>query len=99
VFIDEREDAINWGNFETNMDGFDPNSPAAYGLYDLPAFYHCGSCGFSFADGHAEIHRWKDARTTPPLVKNGLVWNGSSLIPSARNLDVAWLQDHTSRKK
>src|SRR5262249_29208163 len=67
VFIDEREDAINWGNFETVMTGYDPTQPASYSLSDLPAAYHGEACGFSFADGHAEIHKWRDQRTMPPL--------------------------------
>ena len=29
--------------------------------------YHHLACGFSFADGHSEIKRWRDARTMPPL--------------------------------
>lgn len=27
---------------------------------DLPGAYHKWSCGFSFADGHSEIHKWVD---------------------------------------
>jgi prepilin-type N-terminal cleavage/methylation domain-containing protein/prepilin-type processing-associated H-X9-DG protein len=26
--------------------------------YDLPGNYHNGGCGFAFADGHSENHRW-----------------------------------------
>src|SRR5205823_3236977 len=26
--------------------------------YDLPGTYHNGGCGFAFADGHSENHRW-----------------------------------------
>jgi prepilin-type N-terminal cleavage/methylation domain-containing protein len=33
------------------------------GWYDGPACYHIASSTFSFADGHAEIHRWYDATT------------------------------------
>ena len=50
-----------------------PNQPAQYGFYDLPGFYHHLACGFSFADGHSEIRRWRDPRTTPPLWKRGIV--------------------------
>jgi len=27
-------------------------------IIDFPASFHNGAAGFSFADGHAEIHRW-----------------------------------------
>jgi prepilin-type processing-associated H-X9-DG protein len=33
---------------------------------DLPASYHSGAAAFSFADGHAELHRWRSPTTTPP---------------------------------
>ena len=51
VFLDEREDSINDGTFFTAVDkpGFLP---------DIPASYHGGSGGFSFADGHSEVHKW-----------------------------------------
>jgi prepilin-type N-terminal cleavage/methylation domain-containing protein/prepilin-type processing-associated H-X9-DG protein len=99
VFIDEREDAINWGNFYTDMTGYQPTSPAQYMLADLPASYHGNAGGLSFADGHSEIHRWRDARTMPPLKEGGLTFNGSTEISVPRDVDVAWLQDVSSRPK
>ena len=30
---------------------------------DSPADFHCNAAGFSFADGHAESHKWLDATT------------------------------------
>jgi len=97
LFLDEREDVINWGNFATDMDGFYPPSPGAYAFdQDLPGFYHNGACGFSFCDGHSEIHKWRDPRTMPPLqvgVYTIQTW------PVPRDQDVAWLQDHTTRPK
>src|SRR5262249_59380893 len=64
VFWDEREDAINLGNFGIAMSGY-PDSPALLGFpQDLPASYHNKAGGLSFADGHAEIHPCPDP-TTP----------------------------------
>jgi prepilin-type N-terminal cleavage/methylation domain-containing protein/prepilin-type processing-associated H-X9-DG protein len=98
VFLDQREDSINWGNFYTEMDGFDPRNPALYKFsMDLPASYHSRAAGFSFADGHSEIKRWRDPRTMPPIKYQ--VAPDSSDIPSPRNPDVEWLQDHTTRPK
>ena len=68
VFLDMREDSIDMGNFATRMAGW-PTNPPRYGFYDLPGFYHHFACGFSFADGHSELRRWRDSRTTPPLVE------------------------------
>jgi prepilin-type N-terminal cleavage/methylation domain-containing protein/prepilin-type processing-associated H-X9-DG protein len=51
VFSDEHPDSINDG-FQL----FEPGPPASFG--DTPAAYHNGACGFGFADGHAELHKW-----------------------------------------
>jgi prepilin-type N-terminal cleavage/methylation domain-containing protein/prepilin-type processing-associated H-X9-DG protein len=47
--LDEHPDSIN--------DGYFVNNPDASSWQDIPASYHNGACGFSFADGHAEIRR------------------------------------------
>jgi hypothetical protein len=93
VFLDMREDSIDMGNFGTRMAGW-PNDPTQYGFYDLPGFYHHLACGFSFADGHSEIHRWRDARTIPALVPNGFINDNFS---SPNNPDVSWLQERATR--
>jgi prepilin-type N-terminal cleavage/methylation domain-containing protein len=94
VFLDMREDSIDMGNFAPRMAGW-PDHPELYGFYDLPGYYHHFACGFSFADGHSEIRRWRDGRTTPPLVLSGGFVN--DIFSSPDNQDVAWLQDHGSR--
>jgi len=60
VFVDEHPDSIN--------DGWNIMNPTSDGSWvDLPASYHNGGCGYSFADNHAEIKVWKDKipRTEP----------------------------------
>jgi prepilin-type N-terminal cleavage/methylation domain-containing protein/prepilin-type processing-associated H-X9-DG protein len=98
VFLDEREDCINWGNYMTDMKGYaNPASPALYEFdQDMPAFYHNRGCGFSFADGHSELHRWRDDRTMP-AIQYGVAT--SRLLTVPRDQDVAWLQDHSTRLK
>jgi prepilin-type processing-associated H-X9-DG protein len=59
VFIDERCDSINDGFFVVEMDF--TNAMTTVG--NIPANYHNGGGAISFADGHAEIHRWLDPRT------------------------------------
>jgi prepilin-type processing-associated H-X9-DG protein len=34
-------------------------NPAVMNFIDFPSTAHNGGCGFSFCDGHAEIHKWK----------------------------------------
>jgi prepilin-type N-terminal cleavage/methylation domain-containing protein/prepilin-type processing-associated H-X9-DG protein len=99
VFLDERQDAINWGNCLIDMTGYSPNNPASYRFLDIPASYHGNAGGFSFADGHSEIKRWRDNRTTRPISESGVIFNGSTPIPSANNVDITWMQDHTTRPK
>jgi prepilin-type N-terminal cleavage/methylation domain-containing protein/prepilin-type processing-associated H-X9-DG protein len=96
VFLDMREDRINWSNFMTIMDGYSPRDPKSYRLGDLPAFYHNGACGLSFADGHSEIHRWRDRRTTPPL---GPINPSAPDFNCGGNVDVEWLQEASTRLK
>jgi prepilin-type N-terminal cleavage/methylation domain-containing protein len=62
-------------------------------FYHVPANYHKPSSTFTFADGHAEIHKWVDPRTyNPPKT---LSWHDHS-YPVANSRDVAWLQQHAS---
>jgi prepilin-type N-terminal cleavage/methylation domain-containing protein len=95
VFLDMRPDSIDVGNFAVRMTGW-PDKPGSYGFYDLPGFYHHLACGFSFADGHSEIRRWRDSRTTPPLQENSGV---NDWFNSPDNPDVAWLQEKATRPR
>ncbi|MCL4179016.1 MAG: type II secretion system GspH family protein [Verrucomicrobia bacterium] len=94
VFLDMREDSIDIGNFAPDMRGW-PDQPETIGFYDYPGSYHGQAGGFSFADGHSEMRRWRDPRTMPPLQKNGLV---PDILASPHNPDVIWLQEHSTRK-
>lgn len=99
VFLDMREDRVNWSNFMTDMTGYSPSNPGAYSFTsDMPGMYHNHAGGFSFADGHSEIKRWLDPRTTPALQDGGDP-TAIADTPSPNNRDVAWLQDHSTRPK
>jgi prepilin-type N-terminal cleavage/methylation domain-containing protein/prepilin-type processing-associated H-X9-DG protein len=103
VFLDERQDCINWGNYATDMAGDNPSNPALYEFSeDMPGMYHDRAAGFAFADGHASIQHWLDYRTTPPLQPPELGASGTTgpavpplLVP--RDKDVRWLQLHSVR--
>jgi prepilin-type N-terminal cleavage/methylation domain-containing protein/prepilin-type processing-associated H-X9-DG protein len=92
VLIDERMDSINDGFFVVWMTGY-PNLSSTKWV-DFPASYHNNAAGFSFADGHAEIHKWVDHRTMPKLRHNG---NITLNVAQPNNLDIKWVQDHTTR--
>jgi prepilin-type N-terminal cleavage/methylation domain-containing protein/prepilin-type processing-associated H-X9-DG protein len=91
VLIDEHPDGINAGGFANMM----VESAGAARIIDFPASYHNGAGGISFADGHAEIRKWVDPRTTPAPKFNGqLALN----VPSPNNRDMIWLSDRTSSR-
>jgi prepilin-type processing-associated H-X9-DG protein len=91
VFIDEHADSINDGFFWVNM--YEDK------WRDLPASYHGESGSLVFADGHAEIKRWRD-----PIVMNHPVvgrdvpgkydpWAGT---PTPYLDDLRWFQQRTT---
>ena len=86
VLLDERQDSINDGYFTVQMDGYP--DPSTTRIVDFPASYHNAACGIAFADGHSEIHKWRDGRTMPPL---GTILTLN--IASPNNADIRWLQD------
>jgi len=91
VFVDEHPDSINDGFFCTDMKPA-PNLAGAV-LPDAPASYHNGACGFAFADGHSEIHKWKDSRTKLPIKRSG--YNAGN---QSNNKDIEWLWSKTTQR-
>jgi prepilin-type N-terminal cleavage/methylation domain-containing protein/prepilin-type processing-associated H-X9-DG protein len=98
LFWDEREDAINVGNFAVDMTGYPTQPNATRFDADLPASYHNGAGGVSFTDGHAEIKRWLDPRTKPPLRKNALFLTSTGQLSSPNNPDILWMQERATRR-
>src|SRR6185503_10532280 len=92
ILIDEREESINDGFFVVTMN----QVGAGCYLVDYPASYHNGAGGLNFGDGHSEIHKWRDPRTRPPQRYNV---NIPLNVPSANNIDIAWLQERTTGRK
>ena len=89
VLIDEHPGSINDGGFGVDC----ANTNAAARIIDYPASFHRKGCSLSYADGHTEIHRWKDSRTMPPFEDRVLL---KLVVSSPNNPDVAWLQQRTS---
>jgi prepilin-type N-terminal cleavage/methylation domain-containing protein/prepilin-type processing-associated H-X9-DG protein len=91
VFIDEHPDSINYGDFAVAM--VDGLPPTRYYMIDVPASYHNGAGGMSFADGHASVHKWRDPRTKAPVTGKYMI---SSVQPSPNNPDMVFLSEHAS---
>jgi len=89
VLVDENPDSINDAAFATAMDGKFPNTT----WQDTPGNLHGGACGFNFADGHAEIHKWRDAATL--AIPTTYSQNISTRSQPNSN-DIVWEQEHTT---
>ena len=84
VYLDEHPDSINDAGF------FNPDRTR---WIDLPASYHNGAGGFSFADGHSEIKKWKSSVPEPVRVR-GFGGKAARL----HDQDIAWLSYRGGRK-
>jgi prepilin-type processing-associated H-X9-DG protein len=94
VFVDEHPDSINDAlmGFKSMPPTASWPSPTAVPWEDVPASYHNRACGFSFADGHAEIHKWLDGNTVAPILKTHPCTATGTTSPR----DSAWLMERTT---
>jgi prepilin-type N-terminal cleavage/methylation domain-containing protein/prepilin-type processing-associated H-X9-DG protein len=96
VLVDEHPDSINGIGFANACTGAD--SPATAQIIDWPANYHNGACGFSFADGHSEIHKWigSKIRNAPITYSEPTVNN----VPAGDSwVDVSWMAQNTTVRR
>ena len=89
VLIEEHPDSIN--------DGYFLNILYRREWFDLPASWHNSAANLTFADGHAETHRWVSSTTTPPGRQD------TALLPLAVKGDAAadfdWLMERTTTRR
>jgi prepilin-type processing-associated H-X9-DG protein len=64
LLTDENADSINDGAFAFAMPTGTASSPSCYWI-DVPSKRHNNACGFTFVDGHAEIHKWLMPQNIP----------------------------------
>ena len=83
IFLDEDDRSLNDGGFAVGM--------ARAEWIDWPGSYHNRAAGFSFADGHSEIKKWKDARTT---FKGNTAQRVS--VANPLSVDYVWVKERTS---
>jgi prepilin-type N-terminal cleavage/methylation domain-containing protein/prepilin-type processing-associated H-X9-DG protein len=88
VLLDENANSLNDAGFAVSMTGY--GTTAANCFKDGPGTYHGFACGLAFADGHSEVHKWKDGRT---------IWKTGAAAYTPQNKDVTWLQERTSALK
>jgi prepilin-type processing-associated H-X9-DG protein len=81
VLLDENPVRIN--------DGYLVCDPNASAWFDVPASYHAGAGGLSFADGHAEIKRWRDINVLNCT-------STAASVPADASGDLQWLQERST---
>jgi hypothetical protein len=89
VFLDECPDSINDGLFHVSM------IDSAW--HDVVASLHCGGGDLSFADGHAEVHKWRDPNSRKP-VNHGASGTYCPAYGTKSPRDYLWLQERTTAK-
>ena len=94
VFVDEHPDSINDAGF------FPPENASI--ITDTPATYHNLACGFAFADGHADIHKWRGClrskRAAQVHAVDGDYLNNVIPANGPTDPDVYYLSYHSPRK-
>ena len=89
VIMDERPTLINDAFFVVDMEHY--GNPRAMQVIDHPGIQHNNAGGLSFADGHAEIKRWRDG----PL----LTQSPTGRVPAPSSRDLEWLMERTSQPR
>lgn len=90
VLVDEHPDSINDAACAVQIAL--PGARTAQ-IIDFPASYHNGACGLSFADGHAEIHKWRGSTIKAPVRNVSMALN----VPARDSVqDIIWWSEHTT---
>ncbi len=89
ILLDEAEHTINDGFFIVETAGYTGAPNAAEQIIDYPSARHVRAAGFSFGDGHSEIHQWKDPHVYAPPATYP-----QPTLP--KSPDVFWLQSHVT---
>jgi prepilin-type N-terminal cleavage/methylation domain-containing protein/prepilin-type processing-associated H-X9-DG protein len=89
--------SMTWVFVDEHPDSMDDGTLYAYGPWpgvwpNMPASLHAGACGYSFADGHAEIHKWLAGATIIP-VKLVRMNNSAPIGSDTRDFD--WVAART----
>ena len=90
VVLDEHPDSVNDAQFFFAAGRLQSGAQWA----DLPASYHYnGGANFSFADGHAEISKWRESTTKQKVKQIWKWWQPSGYFNVPGSADYAWMND------
>ncbi|HEX5223071.1 MAG TPA: prepilin-type N-terminal cleavage/methylation domain-containing protein [Verrucomicrobiae bacterium] len=94
VLLDEHENSINDSHFLpfSNLKTYGNQD-----WLDVPSGRHGNATGMSFADGHAEIHRWVDSDVRKvTFAGNGAPVYNPDIVGKAGPKDFAWWTNHVA---
>ena len=97
ILIDEHENSINDSHFFPfdNLRSF-ANNP----WLDAPSGRHGNAAGATFADGHAEVKKWRSPDLDKVRSSGGVVQpNNISWLPRAVASDHQWFANHIAARK
>lgn len=102
-FLDENAMSMNDGYLQVASSGYLGVSSMENGWPDVPSGRMGNGCGFGYADGHANIHKWvTTALTTDTTGSAGLPWEPEKAKPQNKaagdnsNADWLWFQQHAT---
>ena len=88
LVTEEDPDSINDGGFSFAM----PPGAIVTRWDDMPSKCHANTCPFSFADGHAELHKWLWPQVIPQVTFQELI----KPLYALTDPDILWVARHTS---
>jgi hypothetical protein len=87
IFCEENICSINDGYLQVSC------QPSPETFPDVPGSYHIWAAGLSFADGHAELHKWVTG-ILKIAVRYG--YNQDNVIAGVNNADWLWFTQHAT---
>jgi prepilin-type N-terminal cleavage/methylation domain-containing protein len=92
VLTEKHANGINDATFAVEM----PTGPASGTFVSIPAKVHNNCCSFSFADGHAEIHKWQMPGIIPPSIWAADSAPAENTITALHDPDINWVAERAS---
>ncbi len=101
VVLDENDKTINDGWFVVSSPSFlqippDGTGPNYNMWVDCAGSYHNKACGMAYADGHAEIKKWRDKYITGPSPSLFMAADPAPANGYDSYGELHWMQEHTT---
>ena len=96
VLLDEHENSINDSHFFPfdNLRTFSKNP-----WLDAPSGRHANAAGFTFADGHSSVQKWRSTLSGFKRSGGEVIPNNISWLPKSELSDWAWFTNHIASGK